>query len=372
MKIHHSILFAILLLASCNTSKVVVAPPITETRELDTLFVSAPKPDNIKTAEEYTLPKYAPTYSRENDLIHTKLDLKFDWAKQHVLGKAELTLKPHFYDTDELTLDAKGFDIHKIAMNGRDLKYDYDGEFLVINLGKTYKRSDKYTLQIDYTAKPAEQKDKGGSAAITSNQGLFFINHDGSDPEKPQQIWTQGETEWNSRWFPTIDKPNERCTQEMYLTVQDKFKTLSNGVMVSSNKNSDGTRTDYWKMDQPHAPYLFMITVGEFAVVKDNWKGKGVNYYVEQEYEAHAKAIFANTTEMLSFFSDKLGIEYPWPKYSQVVVRDYVSGAMENTSAVIYGDFVQQTTNDLIDDDNDKIVAHELFHHWFGDLRKLV
>ena len=96
-------------------------------------------------------------------------------------------------------------------------------------------------------------------AAITSDQGLFFINPRGEEANKPKQIWTQGETEWNSRWFPTIDKPNERCTQETYLTVADKYKTLSNGTLESSTKNNDGTRTDYYKMDLPHAPYLFIL-----------------------------------------------------------------------------------------------------------------
>ncbi|MEM1122959.1 MAG: M1 family aminopeptidase, partial [Bacteroidota bacterium] len=292
---------------------------------------------------------------------------KFDWEKEHVLGKAELTLKPWFYPTSELELDAKNFDISKVSLaTGEELEYDYDGKKLKIQLNRVYKGSEYYKIVIEYVAKPSEGV-IGGSAAITSDKGLFFINADGSDKNKPQQIWTQGETEHNSRWFPTIDKPNERTTQEMYITVQDKYKTLSNGVLVSSNKNADGTRTDYWKMEQPHAPYLFMIAVGEFAKVGETWKGIPVDYYVEPEYEKDAKNIFAHTPEMLTFFSKKLGLDYMWPKYSQIVVRDYVSGAMENTTAVVFGEQVQKTTRELIDNHNDYIVAHELFHHWFGD-----
>ncbi len=361
------------LFFSCNKgNKAAQSIPVIafEQRDLDTLEVSAPKIDKVSPKEtQYVLPAYNPTYTLRNDLIHTKLDLKFDWAKQHVISVATLTLKPYFYSTRILTLDAKGFDIHKVIMvdNNLPLKYDYDNELLTIDLGKVYTASEEYTLQIDYTAKPAETGGEGGSAAITSDQGLFFINHDNSDPNKPMQIWTQGETEWNSRWFPTIDKPNVRCTQETYLTVEDRFKTLSNGLLISSNKNSDGTRTDYWKMDQAHAPYLFMVAAGEFAIVKDDWNGMLVDYYVEPDYKEHAKDIFAHTPEMLSFFSDKLGVKYPWKKYSQVIVRDFVSGAMENTTGVIFGEFVQKTKRELIDNDNDGIVAHELFHHWFGD-----
>ncbi len=346
--------------------------PETEYRDLDTLTVTAPKPYNIEDSvieEEVAneLPDYNPSAKRENDLIHTKLDLRFDWQKEQVMGKATLTLKPYFHPTDKVVLDAKGFDFHKITMegSGQELKHDYNGQQVTIYLGKTFNRNQEYKLLIDYTATPSES---GGSAAITSDKGLFFINPRGDEGDKPQQIWTQGETENNSRWFPTIDKPNERCTEEVYLTVEDRFKTLSNGVLVSSKKNSDGTRTDYWKMDMPHAPYLFMIAIGEYAVVKDKWRGKDVDYYVEPKFEKYARNIFPHTPEMLSFFSDELGMEYPWQKYSQVVVRDYVSGAMENTTAVIFGEFMQGTDRELVDNlQNDKIVAHEMFHHWFGD-----
>ncbi len=313
---------------------------------------------------------YNASNTRQHDLIHTKIDIAFDWEKKRANAKATLTLKPWFYDTDQLTLDAKNFDIQTVTLGNTPLKYTYNNEQLFIQLDKKYTRKDEFTVAISYTAKPDERESYGGSAAITSDKGLYFINPDGKEADKPKQIWTQGETQSNSFWFPTIDSPNERCTQEMYITVTDNYKTLSNGLLISSTKNADGTRTDYWKMDKPHAPYLFMMAIGEFAVVKDQWQGKDVLYYVEPKYEQYARDIFANTPELLTFFSQKLGYDYPWQKYAQVVVRDYVSGAMENTTSVIFGDFVQKTKRELLDDHftNDKVVAHEMFHHWFGDL----
>ncbi|MEZ5040809.1 MAG: M1 family aminopeptidase [Saprospiraceae bacterium] len=372
----HWIIFcglAILAMA-CNTPKEVVSltsPPITEERILDTMVVSAPRYDESEEsedspAENFELPPYNPSSKRINDLIHTKLDLRFDWEKETVIGKAFLSLMPLFYPTDTVVLDAKDFEIKSIVLEGTGKKLDftYNNNQITVQLDQVYKKGQAYTLSIDYVAHPAAS---GGSAAIQSDRGLFFINPRKEDPDKPQQIWTQGETESNSRWFPTIDKPNERCTQELTLTVEDRFKTLSNGLLISSKKNADGTRTDYWKMDQPHAPYLFMVAVGEFAVVEEMWEGIPLSYYVEPEFESSAKDIYAHTPEMLTFFSEKLGIKYPWPKFAQIVVRDYVSGAMENTSAVIFGDFIQKHSRELIDNDNDKIVAHEMFHHWFGD-----
>jgi len=351
---------------SCKSTKDIMVAPEFDEELLDTLVVSAPAIDP-KKPEFYELPVYQGSATRKHDLIHTKLEVAFDWAKQHVLGKAELTLKSHFYETDVLVLDAKNFDFHSIRMNGNLVEYDYDKKQATIKLDRVYKRDETFKIQFDYTAKPNEGP-SGGSAAITSDKGLFFINPEQNNKFKPSQIWTQGETENNSRWFPTIDKPNERCTQEVYITVQDKYQTLSNGQLVSSKKNANGTRTDHWQQDLPHAPYLFMLGIGEYAVVKDTWKGIPLLYYVEAPYEKDAKKIFNHTPEMLDFFSGVLGYEYPWDKYAQIVCRDYVSGAMENTGAVVFGEFVQKTSRELLDGDNDDIVAHEMFHHWFGDL----
>lgn len=361
------------LVSSCKTSQVIQDSEVVEDeifvpaeeeyfeeRLLDELEITAPR--------DYVLPVYNASAKRSFDLIHTNLDLRFDWTNEHVHGRAELTLKPYFYPKQMLSLDAKGFDILSItSFNGRELEYDYDGLKLHVMLEKEYSRSEEVKLIIDYVAKPSEGP-IGGSEAITSDKGLFFINPRNEEPNKPQQIWTQGETEHNSRWFPTIDKPNENSTQEVRLTVQDRFVTLSNGTLVSSKNHIDGKRTDHWKMDDPHAPYLFMIAIGEYAVVKETWNGKELAYYVEKEYEPYAKQIFAHTPEMLTFFSELLDYPYPWDKYSQIITRDYVSGAMENTTAVIFGDFVQKTDRELIDNDNDFIVAHEMIHHWFGDL----
>jgi len=352
---------------SCTSTKDVVEMPevVIEEEYLDTMVVTA----SAITDEEpiYELPVYQPSATRKHDLIHTKLELAFDWQKQHVLGKATLDLKPMFYETNTLVLDAKVFDIHSISLNNKDLTYEYDQQKITITLDRTYTRDELYTVVIDYTAKPNEGP-SGGSAAITSDKGLFFINPLNENKNKPQQIWTQGETENSSRWFPTIDKPNERCSQEIYMTVKDNFQTLSNGKLISSNKNPNGTRTDYWKQDKPHAPYLFMLGIGEYAVIRDSWNGKDLMYYVEKEFAADAKKIFNHTPEMLTFFSEKLGYPYPWDKYAQIICRDYVSGAMENTGAVVFGEPVQKNSRELLDSNNDDIVAHEMFHHWFGDL----
>ncbi|MEM1136564.1 MAG: M1 family metallopeptidase [Bacteroidota bacterium] len=316
--------------------------------------------------------KYNPSKTIYFDLVHTTLDVRFNWEKQHLIGKATISMSPHFYAQDSVILDAKGFDIESITLlndeENKKLAYKYDSLKLAIKLGTMFQREDTLTLQIQYTAKP-EELPVGGSQAITSDKGLYFINPLGKNPYKPQQIWTQGETEANSRWFPTFDSPNMKTTQEMFITVDTSFKTLSNGKLISQKLNENGTRTDHWKQDKPHAPYLFMMAIGKFSVVTDKpWNGVPITYHVEPEYEKYAIDIFGNTPEMMEFFSKKLKYPYPWDKYAQVVVRDYVSGAMENTSASIFMEALQVDSRYLLDQDWDEIIAHELFHHWFGDL----
>lgn len=315
---------------------------------------------------------YRASETRINDVVHTKLDVRFDFNKSYMYGKEWLTLKPTCYTTDSAVLDAKGMEIKEVAMiNGAaktPLKYQYDGKQLRVFLGKTFSNRDKYTLYFDYISKPNELKAEG-SLAITDAKGLYFINPDGSDKNKPTQIWTQGETESNSAWMITIDKPNQKSTEEITMTVPDKFVTLSNGLLISQKKNTDGSRTDYWKMDLPHAPYLFFMGVGEYTITKDNYKGKEVSYYVEKEYQPYARLIFGATPEMIGFYSTKLGVEFPWQKYSQIVGRDYVSGAMENTTSTLHQESAYQNARELKDgNDWEETIAHELFHQWFGDL----
>lgn len=359
-------LVALSLFTSCKSSKVAV-----KQTKSDTL-----KPDiNIKDSVKTSRQPYRASRKRTHDLLHTRLDVRFDWKKRHLLGKAMLVMRPYFYPQDSVVLDAKGFDIQAVKIITRKgeqefeeaLKYRYDRRKLTVKLGATYTRKQSYTLEITYIAKP-EELPQGGSSAITSDIGLYFINPDGKIPYLPRQIWTQGETQANSGWFPTIDSPNERCTQEMYITVASKFKTLSNGELVYSRENADNTRTDYWRMDLPHAPYLFMMAVGEFAVYNDQWRGKKIDYYLEKPYLKYAKGIFGRTPEMLDFFSEKLNYKFPWSKYAQVVVRNFVSGAMENTTASVFNEGLQIDNRALTDAHWDGIIAHELFHQWFGNL----
>ena len=382
------VIATVLIVSACHTNKKTLAISDITSMNLDTINVVASNPAKREI--------YRASNQRDNDIIDTRLEVSFDWKLCRMNGRAKIFLKPYFYPTDVLCLNARGMDIKRVEVLDVDrsvvaqrinnealaadaatdktfgsASYTYENDSIKINLGKIFTAKENYFVIIDYVAKPNELKSPGGSNAITDDKGLYFVNPTGENPYKMPQIWTQGETQSNSVWFPTIDSPNEKMTQEILMTVDDKYTTLSNGSMISSVKNANGTRTDHWKLDQPHAPYLAMMAVGEFKkVVDEPWNGKEISYYVEKQYEEHAKGIFGDTREMIEFYSNKLGVPYAWPKYAQVVARDYVSGAMENTSATLHGDFVvYQTTREMLDSKRgNSVIAHELFHQWFGDL----
>ncbi|WP_256010805.1 M1 family metallopeptidase [Desertivirga xinjiangensis] len=345
--------FAAFLFSACSTQKIV----------LDPVTVKANTPgSNI----------YRGSYPHLTDILHTKLELKLDWDSSFVIGKAWIEARPYFYPLNQVSLNAQGFRINKVALISKDdnldsLNYKYDGKHLLIDLGKTYTNDQKFTLFIDYVAMPARLK-VGEDISSPGNRGIYFINPTATEPNKPQQFWTQGEPECNSTWFPTIDGPQEKMTQEISITVPKKMVTLSNGALDFSSDNEDGTRTDFWRQEQPHSTYLTMVAGGYFSVIKDKWDDKEVNYYMEPGYARYAKLIFGKTPEMLEFFSKKLDVKYPWEKYSQIVVRDFNDGAMENTTATVFFERMNMTDSSYLDENYEDIISHELFHHWFGDL----
>lgn len=330
----------------------------------DALEINLPE---VTVSNKTNSKNYYAAYTRKSDIIHTKLEINLNWDSCFVMGNATLRVKPYFYDTDTLELDAKGFKINEIKVNNKRAIYRYDGYKLFISLGKKYTRNESYDVAIDYVAMPNRIKVKG-STAITSDKGFYFINPDGKDKFKPKEFWTQGETESNSCWFPTIESGSERFSQEIAITVDTSMTTLSNGRLVYSTNHSNGTRTDYWKQELSHAPYLVMLAGGKFSIYRDKWRNMEVNYYMEPEFAPYAKLIFGKTPEMIEFFSNKLGVTYPWDKYSQIVVRDFVSGAMENTGAVTFYDDMNKNDREYEDNPDEDIISHELFHHWFGDM----
>ncbi len=304
------------------------------------------------------------------DILHTELDLSFDYGRSAVEGQALLSLKPYVKPVKTVVLDAKDFELGEIKgkVNGEEFKpgYAYDEKQLTIYLPAELEVEDTLSLSIRYTAFPDRNAGKGGTA-ITDTKGLYFIDPMDTIASKPRMIWTQGETSFNSKWFPTIDSPNERFTQKIHLSVADSLVTISNGLLTAQEDLGNGFRKDTWELTTPHAPYLAAVVVGDFGKIEDQHREIPLGYYVEKGYEKGAQRVFQHTPEMMEYFEELLGVSFPWPKYDQIVVRDFVSGAMENTTASIFMEELRLTEREAIDSEWDYIIAHELFHQWFGD-----
>lgn len=315
------------------------------------------------------LPKVNWIRSRTIDVKHLDIDLKFDWDKEQAIGSTTVTLAP-FADTDTFSLDAALMTIESVTLaNGTPLKYTYDGKAdndnLTVTLDRVYKGGEDVAVNVRYKTNYVNKAD-GDTAIGGFGRGLRFIKPTTDDPNKPRQIWSQGESEFNRYWFPSYDTPNDFRTTELRATVAKPFFVVSNGKLVSTKENADGTRTFDWKMEQPYSNYLTSIVVAETTPVVQDFDGTPVYNYGYTNETKEVAATTKNLPATIKFFSDVTGVRYAYPKYSQAFVEDF-GGGMENISATTQIEEMIHDDRELLDNDSESLQSHELAHQWFGD-----
>src|ERR1700739_3546338 len=294
--------------------------------------------------------------SREYDLQHSKVALRFDLEQKKVIGDVTHTVSPLREGLDKVSFDSVGLQIQSVKVNKSEAKFEATDKKLIVNLPKAGKIGEKYEIEIKYEGKPSK--------------GIYFILPDKNYPNRPKQVWTQGESEDTRYYLPTYDYPNDRLTTESVLTVPAEWVTVSNGKLISTTNAGGGMRTWTWRESQPSSTYLFSIVAGEFVEVKDSWRNMPVTYYAPKDRADRLTVNYSRTPAMIELFSNRLGVDYPWEKYAQSRVDDFVAGGMENSSA---------TTNTaaslrhpkLVPEyptDEDGLISHELGHQWFGDM----
>lgn len=308
-------------------------------------------------------PQYIPPHNYDQRNI--KLNLRFDWEQEQAIATATITVVPVVRDLRRVEFDAAYMTISGVTLtSGAPLRFDYDGtrEKLGVELDRPYQLNEEITVVVSYrTNQPTAER-----LAQTGGGGLTFIKPRPDEPNRPRQIWSQGESESNHFWFPCFDHPNDFVTTQIVATVERPLAVISNGALISTTENADGTRTFDWKMEDPHATYLTSIVVGEYATIAADYAGVPVmtNVYVNEVEEGKVTA--ARLPEMVKFFSEKLGIKYPYPKYAQTMARDF-SGGMENISATTQTDNMIHDARSELDANTDSLQAHELVHSWFGN-----
>lgn len=307
--------------------------------------------------------RYIPPH--DYDQRNIKLDLRFDWDKEQLIGTATITLAPVVKDLRSVDFDAASMDISEVKLAaGTPLKYAYVAakETLTVTLDRAYQPTEALTLVISYHTNNGAK----GPGAGVGGGGLNFIKPRPDDPTRPRQVWSQGEAETNHQWFPCFDHPNDFATTEIVATVEKPLMVISNGKLMSVKENSDGTRTYDWKIDAPHATYLTSIIVGEFVPVTGDYAGIPVTTYVYKNEVEEGKVTAARLPAMVKFFSEMTGVKYPYAKYAQTTVRDF-GGGMENISATTQTDNMIHDARTELDSDQDGLQSHELAHQWFGD-----
>lgn len=313
-----------------------------------------------------------PSAKRLIDLKHLDLSIEPNWEQRTIEGKARYSAKMGPRGGNRILLNAKGMLIRRVLLfqgpDTLDLEFQYNSYYLEIQLLRMYHGGEDLHFQVDYLARPHALAEHCPELD-PYERGFYFINPNEYTSTKPKQCWTQNEPEAASIWFPTFDVPNQQITHSLKALIPTGMLSLSNGIQKPNRPGPvAGTEWHHWEMNMPHAPYLVMFAAGPFSVVKDQWGAIPVHYYTDSAYADQSRHIFRKTLEMLDFFSQRLKTPYPWPKYHQVCVHDFTSGAMENTTAVVFGEFVQKDSSEMEALGNELIVAHEMFHHWFGDL----
>ncbi len=347
-----------LLLIFFLSGQIAIARPLLEFEQ--SIFLA--KQDDKKVKK---LPPANYVRSRDYDMRHIALDLKFDWEKEQTFGTATITLAPFVPDFKTVNLDAGLMVINSVKLGGKDLTFKYDEEksALAVNLDRVYKIGEPLTFVVDYRTKGEIVPNTLG---FGGGGGLKFIKPTAENPNGRRQIWSQGETDYNRFWFPSYDSPNDFATSEMTATVEKPFIVISNGKLLETKENSDGTRTFHWKMDIPHANYLTSIVVGEYAEVKGEYAGIPVSSYVFPSELKEGQASLKNLPAMVKFFSEKTGVKYPYSKYAQTVATGF-SGGMENITATTMTPTLINDERELLDQDSESLQSHELAHQWFGD-----
>ncbi|MBZ0120653.1 MAG: M1 family metallopeptidase [Sandaracinaceae bacterium] len=304
-------------------------------------------------ARPFPLPGDEPQWSRPRpfSLDAARLELDLDLDARRVRGVATLELKRVDAEARWVELDAIDFEIAAVERGGKPAAYEYDGEILRVDLSDV--RDAAAEVVVRY--------------ACTPRRGLYFLGPDATRPDRPRQVWTQCQDQDARHFFPCQDHPGQRMRTEMIVRVPKGWFALSNGTLVERKDEGALTRF-HWKQSQPHPAYLVTLAAGELDEAHDEAGPVRVDYYVPKGRGEQIRRSLGRTPEMIKLFADKLGTPFPWDKYAQIVVTDFIFGGMENTSATTLYERALLDERAALDVDMEALVAHELAHQWFGDL----
>src|SRR5690554_1487802 len=289
------------------------------------------------------------------DFQHLLLKASFEAEKKNIHGEVTHTFKVLQKQVDSLVLDAVNIEFEQVSLDGKEVKYKNTGEFLIVYFNQSLEWDSEHKLEIKYTAKP--------------KKGLYFIGWDDPTGRSKKQIWTQGQGVDNRHWIPMYDTKNDKVVSEVIVDFDEKYKLVSNGKLLNEKKIKGGQKRWHYKISHPHPTYLIMLAIGDYAIeTRKSASGVKMDLYYYPDQPEQVEPTYRFSKRMFDFFEKEIGVPYPWSKYSQIPVQNFMYGAMENTTATIFGDFYLIDERNYPDRNYLRVNAHELAHQWFGDM----
>ena len=298
------------------------------------------------------------TPSHDYDLVHQRIEVRnFDWDSTSFDGRVTTTLVSRRPGLERVTLDMdRRLEVRTATSGGRDVGYERPGDSLVVRLARPAGFGDTVRFTVGYHAR------------IQQGRGLYFFKEEPGRAHRPQQVYSGGGTDGNPRWIPTYGAPHDKATWELIATVPARLTAVSNGRLVSDRRVAGGLRTTHWSQEKPASTYLISLVAAPLVKVRGRWRDVPLDYYVYPEDSALARPLFGLTPDVMETYSRLTGVRYPWEKYAQVTVADFIGG-MENVGATTLVDWLPDPRAY-----RDRpwyrhtLIPHELAHQWFGNL----
>jgi len=310
--------------------------------------------------KSFRLPESKPHYAppKEFRTLHRKIELSVDFQKKSVSGFCTLDIEPIRHDLREVHIDACELDIRSCAVDGEKVDFGYDNTVLTVPLPE---RGVHHSIQVEYSASPKE--------------GLYFTSPDTEHPEKEVQAWTHSEPESARFWYPCHDHPSDKSSSEMVIRVPKGFRVISNGKLLSTREEGESV-VFHWKEDTPHSSYLSSFVAGRFGEITQEVHGLKLHYNFPESKRGDVVRYFGETPRIIEVLEELTGMKYPYEKYDQTTVEDFLAGGEENLNATTLAtnyypeagteeDFQPAYSNPFTTAVN--LVAHEAAHQWYGD-----
>ena len=296
--------------------------------------------------------KYAP--DRNVDIKHVTIEVTPDFDKRTISGETKVEFSPIAKRLEKLTLDAVDMEIISVTASVEIESHSATDKNVTIIFSEPIEAEKKAWVKVKYEVEP--------------KKGLYFRTPEMGYKIEDEHLFTQGQPHTSRRWFVSFDYPNEKFTSEVICHAPADMEVLSNGHKVSEDVDEEtGLKVVRWLQDKPHSNYLIALAVGKFKSISDKYEDIELAFYTPSSQIGYAKNSFKDTADMMGFFEREIGVDYPWDKYYQVVVDDFVSGGMENTTLTILIDWTLFTDETENIRSSQLLVSHELVHMWFGD-----